>query len=185
MLYFRCLNTTFAVFADADECQRPIAVCDSTTSSCNNSAGSYHCDCRTGYQPFNGELKCHSKNFRVWIPVRWLGVSKYVCVCVCARARVRVCACACACAVRVCVVGGMGRTSCTCVVNSWCNYSDVTIVVAVIIENGVSTTRHRKQFEMSTKKCYRNAISHEKRSKMWWSIFVNSSFINCHWMICH
>ena len=38
------------IISDFDECQNNRHSCDTTSTTCRNTDGSYHCECKTGYQ---------------------------------------------------------------------------------------------------------------------------------------
>ena len=50
---------TFLYFSDIDECTDGSALCEASSTVCQNNAPGYECRCKNGYRPISGEkYKC-------------------------------------------------------------------------------------------------------------------------------
>lgn len=60
MLLEYYFSVTIIVIADIDECS--LGLCDKQTTSCNNTIGSFVCNCQYGYTPGNDKTFCEGWN---------------------------------------------------------------------------------------------------------------------------
>lgn len=49
---------SIAFFSDVDECVTGVHKCEQGSTTCNNTQGSYICQCKNGYQPAQSLYKC-------------------------------------------------------------------------------------------------------------------------------
>ena len=54
-------------YLDIDECARGVATCDLKTSQCKNNEGGYVCNCNSGFEHVQGDLKtCEGEKTRFY-----------------------------------------------------------------------------------------------------------------------